>query len=63
MEKIKLFFEPQSVALIGATDRENAVGRTVLNENRGMLNLARKLGFTIKMISPEESNITLDLTE
>jgi acetyltransferase len=34
----------------------------VLNENRGMLNLARKLGFTIKMISPEESNITLDLT-
>ena len=30
MEKIKLFFEPNSVALVGATDRAGAVGRTVL---------------------------------
>jgi len=30
MEKIKSFFEPQSVAVVGATDREGAVGRTVL---------------------------------
>ena len=30
MEKIKLFFEPSSVALVGATDREGAVGRIVL---------------------------------
>lgn len=30
MEKIKLFFDPSSVALVGATDREGAVGRTVL---------------------------------
>jgi acetyltransferase len=33
----------------------------VLNENRGMLNLARKLGFSAQTVSPEESRITLDL--
>ena len=30
MEKIKLFFESNSMALVGATDRAGAVGRTVL---------------------------------
>jgi len=31
MEKIKAFFEPRSIALVGATDREGTVGRTVLD--------------------------------
>jgi len=31
MEKIRLFFEPESVALVGATDRKDAVGRIVLD--------------------------------
>ena len=31
MEKIRLFFEPESVALVGATDRKGAVGRILLD--------------------------------
>lgn len=31
MEKMRLFFEPKSVALVGATDRKDAVGRIVLD--------------------------------
>ena len=31
MERIRLFFEPESVALIGATDRRGVVGRIVLD--------------------------------
>ena len=31
MEKMRLFFEPKSVALVGATDRKGAVGRIVLD--------------------------------
>jgi len=31
MEKIKAFFEPRSIALVGATEREGTVGRTVLD--------------------------------
>jgi len=31
MEKIKAFFEPRSIALVGATDRAGTVGRTVLS--------------------------------
>ena len=31
MEKIRLFFEPKSVALIGATDGKGVVGRIVLD--------------------------------
>ena len=31
MEKMRLFFEPKSVALVGATDRKDAVGRLVLD--------------------------------
>jgi len=30
MERVKLFFNPSSVALIGATDREDSVGHRVL---------------------------------
>ena len=30
MENMRLFFDPSSVALVGATDREGTVGRTVL---------------------------------
>jgi len=30
MEKVKLFFNPKSVALVGATDREGSIGRIVL---------------------------------
>jgi len=30
MEKIDLFFNPKSVVLVGATDRENSIGKTVL---------------------------------
>jgi len=30
MEKVRLFFEPKSVALVGATDRKDTVGRIVL---------------------------------
>ncbi len=31
MEKMRLFFEPKSVALVGATDRKGMVGRVVLD--------------------------------
>lgn len=31
MERIKSFFEPQSIALIGATDREKSIGKTVMD--------------------------------
>ena len=30
MEKIKFFFNPSSVALIGSTEKEKAVGRVIL---------------------------------
>jgi acetyltransferase len=33
----------------------------VLNDNRKMLNLARKLGFTFERLSEEETRITLEL--
>jgi len=31
MEKMKLFFEPKSVALVGATDRKGTVGQVVMD--------------------------------
>ena len=31
MEKMKAFFEPRSIVLIGATDREHSIGRTVMD--------------------------------
>ena len=31
MEKIRLFFDPSSVALVGATDKKGSVGRIVLD--------------------------------
>jgi len=31
MEKMRLFFEPESVALVGATDGKDAVGRIILD--------------------------------
>lgn|GEM_PF-4493822 len=30
MDKIKLFFNPKSVALVGATDKEGSTGKIIL---------------------------------
>ena len=42
MEKVKLFFNPKSVAIVGATDRERAVGRIIL-ENLLLAKDTRKI--------------------
>jgi len=42
MEKIKLFFNPGSVAVVGATDREGTVGKIIL-ENLLLAKDSRKI--------------------
>jgi len=55
MEKIRAFFEPGSIALVGATDREGTVGRTVLDN----LMLARDKR-RVYLVNPNREKI-LDL--
>src|SRR5690349_2006459 len=51
-QPLDVFFEPQSVALIGATERPGSVGRTILRNL-----MASPFGGTVYPVNPKRPNV------